>query len=80
MGRFANAFIHLQIILNLVADRPGANNFTNSEVLQNFTRANAVRLRLLQTNTMKGHLMDGSLSRRDPTVTRRVCCCIEICM
>lgn len=57
-------------MINLLENRPGKLNFSHSEVLQNFTRATNVRLRLLRTKTLHGHLMD--VSRRDPTVTRRV--------
>uniref|UniRef100_A0A915PQH1 Laminin subunit alpha n=1 Tax=Setaria digitata TaxID=48799 RepID=A0A915PQH1_9BILA len=58
-----------EIMINLLENRPGKHNFSHSEVLQNFTRATNVRLRLLRTKTLHGHLMD--VSRRDPTVTRR---------
>ncbi|KAM3726093.1 Laminin-like protein [Dirofilaria immitis] len=58
-----------EIMINLLENRPGKHNFSHSEVLQNFTRATNVRLRLLRTKTLHGHLMD--VNRRDPTVTRR---------
>ncbi|VDK75274.1 unnamed protein product [Litomosoides sigmodontis] len=58
-----------RIMINLLENRPGKHNFSHSEVLQNFTRATNVRLRLLRTKTLHGHLMD--VNRRDPTVTRR---------
>uniref|UniRef100_A0A915BZF8 Laminin-like protein epi-1 n=1 Tax=Parascaris univalens TaxID=6257 RepID=A0A915BZF8_PARUN len=45
-------------------------NFSHSIVLQNFSRATNVRLRLLRTKTLHGHLMDVT-RRNDPTVTRR---------
>lgn len=59
-----------QIVVSLLNKRPSANSFFNSSVLQEFTRATNVRLRLLRTKTLLGHLM--SVERRDPTVTRRV--------
>ncbi|VBB28863.1 unnamed protein product [Acanthocheilonema viteae] len=58
-----------RIMINLLENRPGKHNFSHSQVLQNFTRATNVRLRLLRTKTLHGHLMD--VNRRDPTVTRR---------
>lgn len=59
-----------QIVVSLLNNRPSANSFFSSPVLQEFTRATNVRLRLLRTKTLLGHLM--SVARRDPTVTRRV--------
>ncbi|CAI4221509.1 unnamed protein product [Auanema sp. JU1783] len=59
-----------EILINLLEHRPSKNNFTASEALQNFTRATNVRLRLLGTRTLQGHLMDLN-EKRDPTVTRR---------
>ncbi|XP_050725715.1 laminin subunit alpha-like isoform X5 [Eriocheir sinensis] len=58
-----------EIVVSLLNNRPSANSFFNSSVLQEFTRATNVRLRLLRTKTLLGHLM--SVERRDPTVTRR---------
>ncbi|XP_067931597.1 laminin subunit alpha-like [Watersipora subatra] len=58
-----------EIIVSLVQDRPGATDFWNSPVLQEFTKATSVRLRLLRTKTLQGHLMQ--LQAQDPTVTRR---------
>lgn len=60
---------HGEIIVSLVDNRPNSKNFSNSPVLRDWTKANAVRLRLLQTKTLLGHLMQ--LERQDPTVTRR---------
>lgn len=54
----------------MVNNRPSAKNFSNSDVLQQWTRATNVRLRLLRTKNLLGHLM--ALSRQDETVTRRV--------
>lgn len=59
-----------EILLSLVNNRPNSKNFTNSEVLQNWTRATNVRLRLLRTKNLLGHLM--AVAKQDPTVTRRV--------
>jgi hypothetical protein len=59
-----------QIVVSLLNDRPSANDFFNSTVLQEWTRATNVRLRFLRTKTLLGHLM--SVARQDPTVTRRV--------
>ncbi|PIK40931.1 putative laminin subunit alpha [Apostichopus japonicus] len=56
-------------VVSLVNDRPGADNFSYSETLQEWTKATNIRLRLLRTNTLLGHLM--GLARQDPTVTRR---------
>ncbi|XP_076046327.1 laminin subunit alpha isoform X4 [Oratosquilla oratoria] len=58
-----------EIVVSLLNDRPSANNFFNSTLLQNFTRATNVRLRLIRTKTLLGHLM--SVARQDSTVTRR---------
>ena len=54
----------------LLNNRPSANNYFNSSVLQEWTRATNVRIRLLRTKNLLGHLM--SVARQDPTVTRRV--------
>ncbi|XP_071537849.1 laminin subunit alpha isoform X2 [Panulirus ornatus] len=58
-----------EIVVSLLNNRPSANSFFNSSALQEFTRATTVRLRLLRTKTLLGHLM--SVARQDPTVTRR---------
>lgn len=58
-----------EIVVSLVNGRPGANNFSYSETLQEWTKATNIRLRLKRTNTLLGHLM--GLARQDPTVTRR---------
>lgn len=54
----------------LLNNRPSANNYFNSTVLQEWTRATNVRFRFLRTKNLLGHLM--SVQRQDPTVTRRV--------
>ena len=56
--------------MSLVNNRPSANNFSYSQSLQEWTRATNVRLRLLRTKTLLGHLM--AVAQQDPTVTRRV--------
>ncbi|XP_061452960.1 laminin subunit alpha-3 isoform X2 [Rhineura floridana] len=58
-----------EIVISLVNGRPGANNFTHSLTLREFTKATNIRLRFLRTNTLLGHLI--SKAQRDPTVTRR---------
>ncbi|TMS36987.1 hypothetical protein L596_004022 [Steinernema carpocapsae] len=59
-----------EIFFTVLAYRPSENNFSHSPVLQNFARATNVRLRLLQTNTLKGQYMDVT-DRNDPTLTGR---------
>ena len=54
----------------MIKGRPGAQNFSYSTVLQEWSKATDVRLRLLKTKTLLGHLM--AVSEQDPTVTRRV--------
>ncbi|XP_015276228.1 PREDICTED: laminin subunit alpha-3 [Gekko japonicus] len=58
-----------EIVISLVNGRPGANNFTHSSALREFTKATNIRLHFLRTNTLLGHLI--SKAQRDPTVTRR---------
>ena len=58
-----------EIALSLLLGRPNAENFTVSQVLQEFTKATNIRLRLLRPKTTLGHLI--SIARQDPTVTRR---------
>uniref|UniRef100_A0A0K0F7N6 Laminin subunit alpha-5 (inferred by orthology to a human protein) n=1 Tax=Strongyloides venezuelensis TaxID=75913 RepID=A0A0K0F7N6_STRVS len=59
-----------EIYINLLENRPGRLNFSNSPVLQEFARATNVRLRLLSVATLHGNLMDIHRGN-DPTVTRR---------
>lgn len=59
-----------EIPVMLLNNRPSANNYFNSTVLQEWTRATNVRFRFLRTKNLLGHLM--SVQRQDPTVTRRV--------
>uniref|UniRef100_A0A8D8UVI4 Laminin subunit alpha n=1 Tax=Cacopsylla melanoneura TaxID=428564 RepID=A0A8D8UVI4_9HEMI len=58
-----------EIVISLLENRPSRENFFNSTVLQEFTRATNVRLRLLKTKNLLGHLM--SVAKQDPTTTRR---------
>ncbi|GAB6025535.1 hypothetical protein CHUAL_011266 [Chamberlinius hualienensis] len=58
-----------EIVVSLLNERPSANNFYNSSVLQEWTKATNIRLKLIRTKTLLGHLM--SVARQDPTVTRR---------
>lgn len=58
-----------EIAVSLLNGRPSAENFTQSPVLQEFTKATTVRLRLLRPKTTLGHLT--SINRQDPTITRR---------
>ncbi|KHJ40539.1 laminin EGF-like protein [Trichuris suis] len=59
-----------QIFITLLNNRPGRGNFSHSDKLQRFTRATNVRIRLLRTKTLQGHLMDLN-DKKDPTITRR---------
>ncbi|XP_059144333.1 laminin subunit alpha-like [Physella acuta] len=58
-----------EIVVSLVNGRPNAHNFTYADELQEWTRATDIRLALLRTKTLLGHLM--AIARQDPTVTRR---------
>ncbi|EDV96510.1 laminin subunit alpha [Drosophila grimshawi] len=58
-----------EIPVLLLNGRPSSTNYFNSTVLQEWTRATNVRIRLLRTKNLLGHLM--SVARQDPTVTRR---------
>ncbi|KAL7984356.1 hypothetical protein Chor_002926 [Crotalus horridus] len=58
-----------EIVISLVNGRPGANYFSPSSILGEFTKATNIRLHFLRTNTLLGHLI--SKAQRDPTVTRR---------
>lgn len=59
-----------EIPVMLLNNRPSANNYFNSSLLQEWTRATNVRFRFYRTKNLLGHLM--SVARQDPTVTRRV--------
>lgn len=56
-------------MVSLVNNRPNAKNFTHADQLQKWTRATNVRLRLMRTKNLLGHLM--AVAKQDPTVTRR---------
>ena len=56
--------------MSLTNGRPSARNFSYADTLKSFMRATSVRIRLLRTKTLLGHLM--AKARQDPTVTRRV--------
>ena len=54
----------------LFPGRPSEKDLEGSELLQNWLKATNIRLRMIQTKTMLGHLM--SVAEGDKTVTRRV--------
>ena len=58
-----------EIYVSLTKGRPSANDIWSSESLQEWVLATNIRLRLIQTKTMLGHLM--SVAQGDNTVTRR---------
>ncbi|GFO21134.1 laminin subunit alpha-3 [Plakobranchus ocellatus] len=58
-----------EIVVSILEDRPNAKNFSYTPTLQEWTKATDIQLRLLQTKTLKGDLMD--VARRDPIVFRR---------
>ncbi|PBC25348.1 Laminin subunit alpha [Apis cerana cerana] len=58
-----------EIPISILNNRPSAQHYFNSTLLQEWTRATNVRFRFLRTKNLLGHLM--SLVREDPTVTRR---------
>ncbi|XP_041356694.1 laminin subunit alpha-like [Gigantopelta aegis] len=58
-----------EIVVSLVNGRPNAQNFSYAYTLQNWTKATDIRLRLIRTKNLLGHLM--AIARQDPTVTRR---------
>lgn len=59
-----------EVYVSLTTGRPSAKDLMSSDVLQSWIQATNIRLRLLQTKTMLGHLM--SVAQGDRTVTRRV--------
>ena len=61
-------------MVSLTDGRPSAKNFSYADTLKSFMKATDVRIRLLRTKTLLGHLM--AKARQDPTVTRRVGCLI----
>ncbi|KAK2708492.1 hypothetical protein QYM36_014189 [Artemia franciscana] len=58
-----------EIVVSLLNNRPSANDFFNSSVLQEWTKATNIRLRFLRAKTLFGQLMNAQ--KNDPTVTRR---------
>nr|KAG5701572.1 hypothetical protein BaRGS_024822 [Batillaria attramentaria] len=61
-----------EIVVSLVNGRPSAEDFSNNDALQEWTKATDVQLRMIRTKTLLGHLM--AVARQDPTVTRRCSC------
>ena len=59
-----------EVYVSLTKGRPSANNLWSSPTLMDWLYATNIRLRLIQTKTMLGHLM--SVAQGDKTVTRRV--------
>lgn len=59
-----------EIVVSLLNNRPSANNFFNSTVLQEWTKATNIRFRMLRPKTLLGTWT--SYSRNDFTLTRRV--------
>lgn len=59
-----------EVFVPLTKKRPSSNDLFSNDVLQNWITATNIRLRLIQTKTMLGHLM--SVAQGDKTVTRRV--------
>ena len=59
-----------EVYVSLTTDRPSEKDVLNSEEIQEWIQATNIRLRMIQTKTMLGHLM--SVAQGDKTVTRRV--------
>ena len=59
-----------EVYVSLTKGQPSAKDLWNSKILQDWLMATNIRLRLMQTKTMLGHLM--SVAQGDQTVTRRV--------
>jgi laminin alpha 3/5 len=59
-----------EVYMSLLTGRPSAKDPFSSQTLRDWILATNVRLRLIQTKTMLGHLM--SVAQGDKTVTRRV--------
>ena len=59
-----------EVYVSLTNGRPSADDLWKSDTLQDWLLATNIRLRLIQTKTMLGHLM--SVAQGDVTVTRRV--------
>ena len=58
------------MFVGLTTGRPSAKDLFSNDVLQTWITATNIRLRMIQTKTMLGHLM--SVAQGDRTVTRRV--------
>ncbi|KAH3831938.1 hypothetical protein DPMN_105211 [Dreissena polymorpha] len=58
-----------EIFVSLTNGRPNSQNFSYADDLKTFIKATNVRLRLIRTRTLSGHLM--AVANQDPTVTRR---------
>ena len=58
-----------EVFVPLTTGRPSEQSITESEVMLDWLRATNIRLKLIQTKTMLGHLM--SVAQGDQTVTRR---------
>ncbi|OQV14684.1 Laminin subunit alpha [Hypsibius exemplaris] len=58
-----------EIVVSLVNDRPGRDNFLTNFVLQNWTKATNVRFNFQRMKTLMGH--STGVARQDQTVTRR---------
>ena len=58
-----------EVIVPLTKGRPSEDNTQNSEKMMDWLEATNVRVRLMQTNTMLGHLM--SAAQGNNTVTQR---------
>ena len=59
-----------EVFVSLTKDRPSSKDLFSNQILQKWITATNIRLRLIQTKTMLGHLM--SVAQGDKTVTRRV--------
>ena len=59
-----------EVFVPLLKGRPSSKDLFSNDVLQNWITATNIRLRMIQTKTMLGHLM--SVAQGDMTVTRRV--------
>ncbi len=59
-----------EVFVSLLKGRPSASDLFSNQVLQQWITATNIRLRLIQTKTMLGHLM--SVAQGDVSVTRRV--------
>ena len=61
-------YCYFKVIVSLINDRPSMNHFSTSEELQEFTRAQYIRIRLLEVNTLYSHLMS---SNPDDTTAKK---------